>query len=74
MTEGHLLIIDDKLARKMAKLQSLTVTGTAGILLKAKKENYIAEAKPILYRIRNAGFFLSKKVYANILDLADENS
>ncbi len=30
----HLLIIDDKLARKIASLQNLKFTGTAGVLLR----------------------------------------
>ena len=37
-----LLIIDDKLAREIAKLQDLKFTGTAGILLKSKKKGYLA--------------------------------
>jgi predicted nucleic acid-binding protein len=53
--------------------ESLTVTGTAGILLKSKKENHIAEIKPILNRMKKAGFFLSQKLYANILKLAGED-
>jgi predicted nucleic acid-binding protein len=36
-----LLIIDDTLGRKIAKLQSFKITGTAGVLLRSKKEGYI---------------------------------
>ena len=32
-----LVILDDGLARSVAKLQNLTITGTAGVLLKAKE-------------------------------------
>ena len=39
--KGHLLIIDDGLARVIARLQSLKFTGTAGVLLKAKKRGLL---------------------------------
>ena len=68
----HLLIIDDTLARKIAKLQSLKFTGTAGILLKAKKEGFINEIKPILNRLKYSGFFLREKLIADILKLSGE--
>ena len=35
---ADLLIIDDNAAKKTAKYLNLTVTGTMGVLLKAKKE------------------------------------
>ena len=36
------------LGRKIAKLQNIKITGTAGILLKAKKEKLIKELAPLL--------------------------
>lgn len=68
----HLLIVDDELARKIAKLQSLKFTGTAGILLKAKKGGLINEIKPILNQLKNVGFFLSEKVLTDIVKLSGE--
>lgn len=68
----HLLIIDDKLARQIAKLQSLKFTGTAGVLLNAKKEGLINEIKPILNRLHDVGFFLRKKLIDDILKLSGE--
>ncbi|MEA1912193.1 MAG: DUF3368 domain-containing protein [Spirochaetota bacterium] len=41
--DNSLLIVDDMLGRKIAKLQDIRITGTAGILLKAKKEKLIKE-------------------------------
>lgn len=68
----HLLIIDDSLARRIAKLQSLKFTGTAGILLKAKKEGFINEVEPILNQLKDVGFFLREDMIANILKLSGE--
>jgi len=45
LEEGHLIIIDDALARRIASLYSLKFTGTAGIFLKAKKEELIKEIR-----------------------------
>jgi uncharacterized protein len=36
-----LVILDDRLAREVAKLQSVRLTGTAGVLLKAKQEGHL---------------------------------
>jgi len=33
---GSLAIIDDRLARELAKARGIRITGTAGVLLKAK--------------------------------------
>lgn len=68
----HLLIIDDTLARRIAKLHSLKFTGTAGILPKAKKKGLINEVKPILNRLKDCGFFLREELIADILKLSEE--
>lgn len=68
----HLLIIDDKLAREIAKLHDLKFTGTAGVLLKSKSNGYITEIKPIIGRLREAGFFLSQELFEYILAQAGE--
>src|SRR4030043_1838639 len=54
-----LLIIDDAIARKIARLQKLKFTGTAGVLLRAKKEGHIKEIKLIIRRLKEAGFYIS---------------
>jgi len=68
----HLLIIDDKLARKIASLQNLKFTGTAGVLLKSKAKGYVTEIKPIMERLKEAGFFLRQELFENILVQAGE--
>src|SRR3989304_3484603 len=67
-----LLIIDDALARKIAKLQIFKYTGTAGVLLKAKKEGYLTEIKPILERLKKSGFYINNKLVTEILKIAGE--
>ena len=67
-----LIVMDDSLARKHAKYLNLTVTGTVGALLRAKRENIINEIKPILDDLIRCGFYLSDDVLHAVLRLAGE--
>ena len=67
-----LVIIDEKLARKIARLRGLRVTGTAGVLLKAKQEGYISAVKPFLDQLQEIHFHLSDNVRTLILSKAGE--
>jgi predicted nucleic acid-binding protein len=67
-----LVVIDDKLGRQIARLRGLAVTGTAGVLLKAKQLGKITAVRPILNDMVLAGFRLHPDVVADILGLAGE--
>ena len=67
-----LVIIDEKLARRIARLRGLRVTGTAGILLKAKQKGHILAVKPFLDRLQEIHFHLSDNVRTLILSTAEE--
>ena len=67
-----LAIIDEKLARKIARLRGLRVTGTAGVLLKAKQEGHILAVKPFIDRLQEIHFHLSDNVRTLILSIAEE--
>lgn len=56
---GSLVILDDRLAREVARLRSLRITGTAGVLLKAKHEGHILAVAPLLDRLMQLDFRLS---------------
>ena len=68
-----LVIVDDALARRIAKLRGLRITGTAGIFLKAKAENHISEIKPFLNKMKDIGFYLTGNLIADILKIAGED-
>jgi predicted nucleic acid-binding protein len=70
--KADLVIIDDLLARKHAKYLDIKVTGTLGILLKAKKKGYLKKIKPLLDELINNNIYISDKLYKNVLDLANE--
>ena len=67
-----MLIIDDALARKIANLQQIKFTGTAGVLLRAKKEGYIKGLKSIIDKLKETGFYISDKLIVEILKSSGE--
>jgi len=71
-SKNSLVVIDDSLARKITRLQELKLTGTAGLLLRAKKEKYISEIAPLLHRLRGLGFYLSDGLINEILKISGE--
>lgn len=71
---ADLLIIDDNAAKKTAKFFGLTVTGTMGVLLKAKREGYISAVKPLLKSLVNDGLYISQTIQNYVLRQAGESS
>lgn len=69
---ADVVIIDDANAKKHAKYLGLPVTGTLGVLIKAKKEGYIEELKPILYQMIEKGIYISPKLIELCLRHVDE--
>ena len=69
---GSLVILDDRFARALAQMRNVRLTGTAGVLLKAKQEGYIAAVAPLLDQMTQMGFRLSGTIRDMILSLAQE--
>lgn len=59
---ADVVIIDDANAKKHAKYLGLPVTGTLGVLVKAKQKGYIDELKPILQRMVEKGIYISQSL------------
>ena len=70
---ADLIILDEKLGRFHAKHADLKVTGTIGILLKAKTEGIILEIKPLLNELIRKDVWISEKLKMEILVKAGEN-
>lgn len=70
--DADLIIIDETLGRFHAEKANLKITGTLGVLLKAKKNGIIQEMKPLLHELKEKGIWLSKKLIDKILTLANE--
>jgi hypothetical protein len=70
--DSPLVILDDALARRFAQRLSLTLTGTLGLLLKAKQQGRIEQVSPYLDRLKALRFRLDASTRAGILELAGE--
>ena len=56
---ADLLLMDDNAAKKTARFLGMTVTGTLGILIRAKKEEYIPAVRPLLDALLADGLYIS---------------
>lgn len=67
------LITDDALGRSAAERLGMDVTGTIGVLLRAKKHGKIASLRPLLDRLKTqTNFRISTKVLGEALKAAGE--
>jgi uncharacterized protein len=71
-SEADLILLDESLGRFHAKHAGLRVTGTIGILVKAKKQGLISELKPLILELKDKGVWLSESLIERILELANE--
>ena len=67
-----LLILADGLARRHAELVGVTLTGTLGVLVKAKAAGHIQKVAPLVSRLTELGFRLSEHTRDAVLKLANE--
>ena len=71
--DNALLILDDLLARKVAHFEGLRITGTLGVMIRARKEGYLQELKPNLIRLMEVGFFLADHLFEHALFVVGES-
>lgn len=60
------------LARRHARLLGLTITGTLGVLLRAKNEGFLPAVAPVVDKLEQLGFRLAPETRAAVLRLAGE--
>lgn len=68
----HLVIIDDNAARKTADFLGLTMTGTLGVLVKAKMLGHIESVMPIIKRMEQQEIYFSEKLKEEIRKITNE--
>lgn len=68
-----ILILDDWKGRKVAERLGLSVTGTFGVIIKAKNSGIIPSIKPILDKMRETNFRISEELEQSALLEANEN-
>ncbi len=68
---ADLVILDDKLARRTAKYLDLCITGTIGVVLKAKQCGIIQKVRPIINKIVQNGLYISDELMDQIMKIAE---
>lgn len=69
---GAIAVIDDLAARRAAAALGLRVRGCLGLVLRAKQQGLIREARPVVDELVGAGLYLSGSVMAKALALVGE--
>jgi predicted nucleic acid-binding protein len=64
--------IDETTGRRVARLFNLNVTGSLGILLRAKKEGYPVSMKHAIEQMKKKDIYLSDKLVNSVLKLSGE--
>lgn len=65
-------LVDDRRARKVARLNDIAITGSLGILLLAKHNRLIPKVKPFLDRLKTSDIRISESIAREIMALAQE--
>jgi len=66
-TDDIVIILDDLKARKLGQKLNLKITGTIGVLIKARKKNIITSTQEVLNRLRDEGFRISDEIEKEFL-------
>jgi predicted nucleic acid-binding protein len=69
---GSLLILDDSLGRRLARLNNVTYTGTLGLLVKAKKQGLLSSVSPVIEALRKTTMYLTQALIQKVLKEAGE--
>ena len=70
---AKLCLIDDRDARIVARLNNIPVSGTLGVLMKAKKMRIIESVKELMDRLRtDHHYWIDDALYNKVLSLSNE--
>lgn len=71
-TTGISLVLDDRLGRTIAHKLGLSVVGTVGTIVEAKRTGIIPVVRPLEEHIRDCGYYLSDELIQTAAKLAEE--
>jgi hypothetical protein len=71
-TGADLILLDDSDAREKARLYNLNITGTVGILLRAKEDGKIHSFRELLKKLKETGFWVSNDLETRLITEAGE--
>jgi predicted nucleic acid-binding protein len=70
--QADLVILDERLARHHARRLGLPLTGTLGVLLRAKQQGLVPSVRILVDELQRSGIWLSARVVDEALSLAGE--
>ena len=70
---ADLVLLDETQAREKAALVGLRLTGTIGVLIRAKREGLVDTLRPLLDQLRQKSFWISESLYRSALVAVGEN-
>jgi len=65
--------IDEAVGRRVARLNELKLTGSLGIMIKAKNEGHSFLLSDVIHKMQSKGIRLSKRLITAVLKQVDEN-
>jgi uncharacterized protein len=69
---ADIVILDEIMGRRHAKRSGLTITGTIGVLIKAKELKLIENVIPLLTQMKENGVWISSKLIDSIKERVNE--
>jgi predicted nucleic acid-binding protein len=73
-SSSPVVVLDDGLARRAAKVLNVPLTGTLGLLLDAKTRGLVPAVLPLLDRLQELRFRVSTQTRESVLRSAGEGS
>ncbi len=68
-----MLLADDSAARSIAGARGIRVIGTIGVLLQAKRRQYLAAVGPVIAQMEQLGMYVSARLREEVVRLAGED-
>ena len=65
-TAADLVVLDDQVGRRLARVRGLQVIGTVGVLIEARSRGLLPALRPELDRLRDAGLWLADAFYQRL--------
>jgi len=68
---GYTAVVDDRAARRCARVLRIPVIGTAGVVVLAKRRGFIGSVEEALIRLQGAGLWISKGLIETLVQECD---
>ena len=70
--KADFLLIDDKRAKKFARLNGVNTIGSLGVMILAKEEGLISSLRPYLRKLADSNLYVSPSLVEKVLSIAGE--